>query len=166
MKPITEAAFAKALRELAERAGIRRRIRPYSLRHTRMTDLARVLTEQELKLVAGWVKDSKMARRYVHLSGRDALAAVLRAEGLSREEGEAREPLLPSRRCPRCGATNAPEARYCSRCGWCLSEEAAFEALRAKEELEALLDALLADPVVREAIRKALKRMMGEGGRA
>jgi len=44
-----------------------------------MTQLARVLTEQELKIVAGWSMTSKMPAVYVHLSGRDAEAALRKA---------------------------------------------------------------------------------------
>ena len=49
-----------------------------------MTGLARILTEQELKVVAGWAKDSRMAAVYVHLSGRDAEMALRKAHELLR----------------------------------------------------------------------------------
>jgi len=49
-----------------------------------MTELARVLTEQELKVVAGWAKDSRMAAVYVHLPGRDAEMALRKAHELLR----------------------------------------------------------------------------------
>ena len=67
------------LARLAKKAGLKRTVHPHMLRHTRMTQLARVLTEQELKIVAGWSMTSKMPAVYVHLSGRDAEAALRKA---------------------------------------------------------------------------------------
>lgn len=78
------------LRELCRRAGVRN-ITPLMLRHTRLTDLARAgLGEYQLKSFAGWAPDSKMAARYIHLSGRDHIDAILRVEGVKEEEAEAR----------------------------------------------------------------------------
>jgi len=78
-RPLRPKAFREHLRHLAKRAGLKRTIHPHMLRHTRMTQLARVLTEQELKVVAGWSRASRMAAVYVHLSGRDAEAALRKA---------------------------------------------------------------------------------------
>ena len=70
------------LTRLAKKAGINKKVHPHMLRHTRLTELATKLTEQELKIVAGWKLDSKMPAIYVHLSGRDAEKALLKAEGI------------------------------------------------------------------------------------
>ena len=78
-KPLTDAAFRVHLRRIAKRAGLSKPVHPHMFRHTAMTELARQLTEQELKVVAGWKHTSKMAGVYVHLSGRDAEAALRKA---------------------------------------------------------------------------------------
>ena len=78
-RPLRPKAFREHLRHLARRAGLSRPVSPHMFRHTRMTQLARVLTEQELKVVAGWTMSSRMASIYVHLSGRDAEAALRKA---------------------------------------------------------------------------------------
>ena len=78
-RPLRPKAFREHLRNLARRAGLKRAIHPHMLRHTRFTQLARVLTEQELKVVAGWSRSSRMVAVYVHLSGRDAEAAMRKA---------------------------------------------------------------------------------------
>lgn len=76
----------RLLRDLCRRAGIRP-IHPHMLRHTRLTELARAgLGEYQLKSFAGWTADSDMAARYVHLSGRAHVEAVLRADGVAIEE--------------------------------------------------------------------------------
>ena len=84
-RPLSPHAFRQHLRNLAKRAGLSRPVHPHMLRHTRMTELARVLTEHELKVVAGWARDSRMAAVYVHLSGRDAEAALRKAHKALRE---------------------------------------------------------------------------------
>jgi len=81
-RPLRPKAFREHLRHLAQRAGLEKPVHPHMLRHTRMTELARVLTEQELKVVAGWSMSSRMAAVYVHLSGRDAEAALRKALAL------------------------------------------------------------------------------------
>lgn len=59
------------LKEASKRAGIKKRVYPHLLRHTRATHLAKYLTEPELRVYFGWSKDSKMPGVYVHLSSRD-----------------------------------------------------------------------------------------------
>ena len=101
---------------LKDRAGINKRIHPHLLRHTRLTELAKKLTEQELKIFAGWTPDSKMAAQYVHLSGRDIDNSILRINGIVRgsQEKEAKElkPIV----CPRCNEVNPSTAKFCYKC--------------------------------------------------
>ena len=86
-RPLRPKAFREHLRHLAKRAGLNKPVHPHMLRHTRLTQLARVLTEQELKVVAGWSRSSRMAAVYVHLSGRDAEAALRKALALEDNMG-------------------------------------------------------------------------------
>ncbi|MEM2762555.1 MAG: tyrosine-type recombinase/integrase, partial [Candidatus Bathyarchaeia archaeon] len=74
--------FRKLVKEMAEKAGLRRDVWPYLFRHSCLTALAKVLTESKLELYAGWVHGSRMARRYVHFSARDLEDAVLEIHGL------------------------------------------------------------------------------------
>ena len=76
----------RLLSYLCPKAGCRH-IHPHMLRHTRLTELARKgLGEYQLKSFAGWTPDSKMAARYIHLSGRAHISAVLMTEGVSIEK--------------------------------------------------------------------------------
>ena len=78
----------RLLYDLCERADLRR-ITPHMLRHTRLTELARKgLGDYQLKSFAGWTPDSKMAARYIHLSGRAHIPAVLAADGLISKHDE------------------------------------------------------------------------------
>ena len=73
----------KAFERVCLRAGVRR-IRPHMIRHTKLTELARAgVGEYVLKKFAGWTPNSKMAAKYIHLSGQDHIPAILRLEGVT-----------------------------------------------------------------------------------
>jgi len=88
----------KFMTRLSERAGTRI-IRPHMFRHTKLTAWARAgVGEYVLKSLAGWTPDSKMAAKYIHLSGRDHIPAVLRLEGVTGSlDGYARDALDAAR---------------------------------------------------------------------
>lgn len=76
----------KLLADLCRRTGLRH-VTPHMLRHTRLTELARAgVGEFVLKSFAGWTAGSSMAERYVHLSGRAHVPAILRLQGVPLEE--------------------------------------------------------------------------------
>ncbi len=120
------------------------------------THLAKVLTEDQLRVFFGWSRKSQVPARYVHLSGRDVDEAPAGHYGLGREAASAS--------CPRCGLTVQRGLNYCPRCSALLSpaEGARVEELRRKE------DELVAR-VVRELIELApglLERVLVESGAA
>ena len=110
VRKLTQIAVNTYFRRLGERAGISKKVHPHILRHTRLTELAKILTEQELKAVAGWTKDSRMAATYVHLSGRDTIRAMTKAAGIT-EEVEEKPITFETKICPRCGSKNTYEAK-------------------------------------------------------
>lgn len=116
--------LAKLVKRIAKKAGVGKRVNPYIFRHTRLTHLSKILTEAVLCEFAGWRQGSEMPRNYVHLSGRDVDEAILRAYGLVKP-GEPVKPNLPIR-CNRCGNLNPHDSEICFRCGFALSERAAF----------------------------------------
>lgn len=165
-KPLTRMGVYQIVARAGERAGIGKRVHPHMLRHTRLTQLARELTEQELKVFAGWTQSSDMAAVYVHLSGRDAERAILRVYGIEKSEEEERERVQPLRpeACPNCGYVNPQEAEFCLRCGYPLTEGARRRVAEKRRELNELIVALLNDPKVREALLEALTRGAGSQG--
>jgi len=89
------------LKTAARKAGINKRVHPHLLRHTRATHLAKVLTEDQMRVYFGWSRTNHIPARYVHLSGKDVDEALARYyEGGKREAG---------RICPRCGFRNPLE---------------------------------------------------------
>jgi integrase len=131
--PICYTAVNHILKEMAKRAGVKKRIYPHLFRHTRATHLASKLTEQQLKKVMGWTQDSRVASTYVHLSMRDVDDAILQASGI--EVIENKKSKFSVRICPRCNTRNSAIAKYCQNCSFILDAELAFREEQRKEGL-------------------------------
>jgi len=126
--------FCKIIKNLAQKAGVKRNVWPYLYRHTSLTAMAKVFTESRLEQFAGWTYGSKMTRRYVHFSARDLEDAMLELHGLkmpSKAEGLAK--LIE---CPRCNSKNPFGDTRCTTCGMILDKETAlkFEATERQKE--------------------------------
>jgi site-specific recombinase XerD len=157
-KPLSYNMFAKIIKQAAKKAGIRKRVYPHILRHSRATVLANKLTEHQMNVYFGWVQGSDMPSIYVHLSGRDIEGAVKEIYGLKdREEEKTLKPM----KCPRCAELNTPYSRFCHKCGLPLDEK---ERLRAQLEEVKLapekMSKILEDPELREEF-KALITLAG-----
>jgi len=74
---LKERAYGNLLIKLASDAGVQKKIYPHLLRHMRLTELAKQITESQLRMFAGWSKDSDMPSVYVHLSDRDIDGAIV-----------------------------------------------------------------------------------------
>jgi integrase len=81
-KHLSYGFISRLLRELAEKAGVRKKVNPHAFRHARATFMARHLKEPEMREFFGWGKDSEMPSIYVHLSGRDVDSSVLGIYGI------------------------------------------------------------------------------------
>jgi len=121
------------LKKLARRAGIAKKAHPHAFRHAISTHLAKILTEQQLKVYCGWVNDSRMASVYVHLSGKDVDEALLKAKGIAVEHEE--KPQQTVKVCSRCSEPNSALSHFCKRCGNPLDIKVAFETERLEELL-------------------------------
>lgn len=115
---------------------IKKPVRPHLLRHARLTELAKYMTEQKLKVFAGWTPGSHMAGVYVHLSGRDLDEDLLNIYG----KGETEKSTIQIERqsCPRCGFENVKDADFCVKCNLPLSKYVKDELTKAREEIASL----------------------------
>jgi integrase/recombinase XerD len=109
-------SFIRIVKQTARRAGMNRDVWPYLFRHSRLTFLADKLTESKLDQFAGWTMGSKMARTYVHFSGRDLDASVLSVYGIKTDEHN-NESILKPAACPRCQNVLMPDQKRCPQCG-------------------------------------------------
>jgi len=154
-KPMSYQMFAKVIKKAAERAGIKKRVYPHILRHSRATVLANYLTEQQMNIFFGWVQGSDMPAVYVHLSGREIEGAIKKIYGLETEEEEKR---AKPKKCPRCNELNAPTARFCARCGLLLDEKERLKIqMEEPEMVSELMEAVLKNPALLEKFREMLK---------
>jgi len=112
MRPET---VLKMIHTNSKKAGIKKRMYCHLFRHTALTNLAKTLTEQQLKIAAGWLNDSTQAATYVHLSGKDLDAALKKAMGQPIKSDEITNKFAPII-CERCGKQNAHDAKACQYC--------------------------------------------------
>jgi len=111
---LTHRYIMKMLRSVAKRANVKKPVNPHNFRHSRATFMAQHLTEALMKEYFGWVQDSHMAARYIHLSGKQVDDAILKLHGLKKEERE--DDVLKREPCPRCGNKNDPNNEICEKC--------------------------------------------------
>ncbi|MDN7023615.1 integrase [Methanoculleus sp. FWC-SCC1] len=113
---------------------------PHAIRHARLTSLTRSngkkreLSEKELRLVAGWERNSAMPEVYVHLSGADVERKLLENAGFIDDSPDPADAALEPRQCPRCKNLNAHDALYCAACSMALDERAAMKVDESTEE--------------------------------
>ena len=141
------ATFRSNLKKYAKLAGIKKNVHPYLLRHSRLTFLAKYLTESQLCAYAGWVQGSSQAKTYVHLSMRDLDDAILRIHGLKKQVSVDGSMKVV---CSRCGALNNVTSEFCINCGMPLQLKA---ALKKDEEIEKTVE-----EKVKEIIQKEMER--------
>ena len=156
-KPISYREVLKILKNLARKANIRKNIYPSLLRHSRATELAKILTEQQLKLFFGWEMSSKMASVYVHLSGKDLDAALLKAAGIEIEERKEQE--FKPMKCARCGYVNDPASKFCVNCGMPLTLKAAVELEEKRQIADVIMNLLFKDEEFVKFVEKKLKKL-------
>ena len=144
------------LRNLALKAGIKKKVHPHLFRHSRATALANKLTEAQMKEYFGWTQSSEMASVYVHLSGRDVDNALLELQGFGKPI-QKQEEVMKVAFCRRCHEKNSPSNKYCARCGT-PTDETLVSTSDCKQQNN-LMNALLQDPEVKELMtRKAVER--------
>ena len=104
----------RIVKKHAKRAGIKKRVYPHLLRHSRATMLASQFKEPILRQFFGWSQGSRTPEIYLHLSTQDVIKSY--AQHLGLKNVKAKEPMKP-KTCPRCGEINPPDSDFCSRCG-------------------------------------------------
>ncbi|VVB51656.1 Tyrosine recombinase XerA [uncultured archaeon] len=156
------------LKNLAAKLKMTKSIHPHAIRHARLTDLVKSegnkkgFSEMELRILAGWEKNSTMPEVYVHLSGADIEKKVLSNAGLIEEtEDERNDKELEAKKCPRCKTLNAYDAKYCNSCSFVLDPRTAREIESKSKIVPEVFAAMQSNPeflrLIAEAISKAAK---------
>lgn len=126
----------KLLKKSANQADIEGPVSFHTLRHTKATHLAPLLTEANMRLVFGWKPNSPMPAVYVHLSGRDADRAQLEAAGIVLEEANKEDRITKPKFCPSCRTENGASARFCQTCSMILDHKFAAEMEATASDLD------------------------------
>lgn len=106
------------LKTIAKKAGIKKNVTAHLFRHGSLSRYAKLgLTEPELRIHAGWAKNSTMTSVYIHMTSADVDKKRKQLTTGQIPETEKMEPsaLLP-RPCPRCNKLNDSGNSYCNGC--------------------------------------------------
>lgn len=180
-EPMNYDSARVTLHKAALRAGIKKRVHLHLFRHTYATRYSEVLSESVLKAQLGWTGSSKMAQKYVHLSGQQQKNAILTVNGLEPAKKTIRHAEV--RTCNRCGEKNPSTAEYCGKCWFPLTTKASLDLNKKQEEIKTSLEnkGLITDQLktliesvpesertglLSAIIELAIKNRMGENNKA
>jgi site-specific recombinase XerD len=153
---LSYARIKNILRTCVKKAGIKKRVYPHLLRHSRATILAKTLSDANMKNYLGWAQGSKMASVYIHMSGKDTDEAILRTNGIEITKEETESPLKP-KSCLRCNFENPCTNKFCSKCGLPLDEETARRIIdqeTTRSRADRMMDILMQDEEIFEIIKR------------
>ena len=165
VKPMSDKSFNSGLQALVRTTGIRN-IHPHMLRHTRLTELAEDtnIGDYQLKSYAGWTSSSNMASRYLHLTGRGHMNAVLESQGIDVNGSKVEiNPLFSLDICPNCGnrvdasmvQCPNPSCNHVLRSSSIVAEQNRIDELEARlEKYEVALEALYNNPELASKLKK------------
>lgn len=133
--------FRDILLRVAKKSGVNgKRIYPHLFRHSRASELAKTLTEPEMRQYFGWTGSSEMPNVYVHLSARDLTNAVLsKVHKIKESEIEEDNHKFRFIECPRCKKRNPPDSKFCN-CGRVLDTKMAMEIEEKQNGINKLMD--------------------------
>ena len=143
-KQLSYGAARSVLKDCVERAGIKKRVWLYLIRHSRITPASKILPHALLCATAGWKQGSRMPSVYIHLAGDDVDEAQCILSGTAKVEkkDEQLKPLV----CERCHGNNLPGSKFCNRCGAPLDLKIAVQLDQTRTKLDRLLNKLTEDP--------------------
>ena len=155
LKQISYAAARAILKNIAERAGLKRRIHYYLFRHTRVDETQGILTEAQQCMMFGWKFGSRMPATYMKRYGKhiDNAQAIMNGVNVSQTK-----PIttLQSQSCTFCKVQNSPVSKFCYNCGKLLEIKFGVEIEDREKKVRDLLHEIITDPRELEHLRKYL----------
>jgi integrase/recombinase XerD len=165
--PLQQQGLRKFMARIADLGRVQKRVVPYTLRHTRLTDLARMgANEAILCQIAGWKQGSGMASVYIHLSGRDSKPALMKLYGIQQEKSDKPIIQLP-KVCPNCKEPNSFEAKLCWRCKLPIDPQTMLAMIKEKTKNDQRMEALelqvkaLADALIPKEFDTKVNKVLG-----
>jgi site-specific recombinase XerD/ribosomal protein L40E len=153
-KRLSEGTVEVFLKGLRKESGFNKPLNPHSFRHSRLTELAKYLSDAKLKVFAGWEASSKMSGVYVHLSGKDLDEDLLRIAGVEIKEKTIEKSPLRVKVCERCHNENPGTSEFCQVCGKPFNENLLSKEVDAQVRIDKLENDVTE---LRQELRMALK---------
>ncbi len=137
-------AIRVTLQEIAETAGVTKRVNPHSFRHKAITSwVLDRLSEQEIKHRAGWSKGSnQMLKIYANFTDNEINDQIYERYGLKKDEKRQ----VTLEKCPRCFNVLRPSDRVCSQCSLVLDKGMLKELEDKNKLIPDVFTALQNDP--------------------
>lgn len=139
---------------------------PHNFRHSRLTELAKYLSDSKLKTFAGWTANSRMTGVYVHLSGQDIEEDLFKIAGVEIEEEKPKVSPLKVKQCERCQTENPGTAEFCHRCGLPFNKrlliKGALETGELRNEIRDLKEKLKDDGEVTDSMWQVIDNLKRE----
>lgn len=152
------ANFGKILKVTSKRAGIKKRMYPYVLRHSRTTHLTKQYPDQVVKKITGHSPTSKHFEVYLHMTNQDVDNAVLKRNGLLRPEEELKNELEKPIVCWNCKTFNSSGAKICESCNFSLDISEMAETLKIIKDVQDVLPKLMKLSRITDSELKAVAR--------
>ncbi len=149
--------FREIVKTAAGKAGIRCRVYPHLLRHSRIAVLKRknVLTDADIMNITGH-RDRRQLDRYGRITMTMTNEKLLEVQGLQAREEEKR---VEVKKCRRCGFVNGPLSQYCGRCTLPLSEETVWRRDKLLADVELLTHLPGGEELFRDIVERAKARL-------
>ena len=146
---LTTQGVTHILKMIGNRADMKKRLNPHWFRHSGIDYLARKgFRERDLRIRAGWGKDSSMVNIYLHYDEDEVNNKYAEMKGIKIEDVETINELEPIK-CPRCNKVNPADSLYCN-CGMVLSMDV-VKAEQLKKKADEFTNKLMKTPISKEA---------------
>ena len=109
------------IKRLAKKAGVSKKVSCHTFRHCATRRDKPLYSDEELRVLRGWSRNSMMPLRYAAISNDEVFKKKRILEGKDSPEPEKK--IIDARNCPRCKNTVTPDAMYCSVCGQLLNSK-------------------------------------------
>lgn len=142
----------KVIKILAKKSGVSKKVSCHTFRHCATRRDKPLYSDEELRVLRGWSRNSMMPLRYAAISHDEVFKKKRILEGKGKPEIEKK--VIDARNCPRCKNTVTQDAMYCCVCGQLLN--------RKPGELEGILKSnpAIMQQIINE-VQKSVEQKMG-----
>jgi hypothetical protein len=138
-KRMSYSCIYTVIRNLAKKANISKKVSCHTFRHCATRRDKPLFSDEELRVLRGWSRNSMMPLRYAPISNDEVFKKKQILEG--KISPEPKKKVIDARNCPRCKNTVTADAMYCSVCGQLLNKQP-----------DALNEILLNNPTIMQQI--------------